>query len=169
MNPEDTIDVLSAIAAYDQRTIGRTDAEAWHHAIGHLDRDLALEAVIIHHKTSTERCKPAHVNGIARGIQRTRVEAENTRQVLNDTRPPGHPPALDGTGLNTVGRPIDAAYEINDAVHLACRTCDAQPGQYCEHPDGRTMRIPHVARLTDANRHTNRRSRDTSHTAFSVP
>lgn len=167
MNPADTIDVLSAIAAYDQRTIGRTDAEAWHHAIGHLDRDLALEAVVIHHKTSTERCKPAHVNGIARGIQRTRVEAENTRQVLNDTRPPGQPPALDGTGLNTTGQPIQAAYEINDVTDHPCRTCQAAPEELCLHPDGRTMRIPHVARLTDAHRHA-QGDRDTSHTAFSM-
>ena len=150
MNAADTIDVLSAIAAYDQRTIGRADAEAWHLAIGDLDRDLALEAVVIHHKTSTERCKPAHVRAAANGIRRTRAEAAHARRVAADTRPP----ALvhgDGSGLNADGTPVQAAYEIDGAGHLPCPTCHAKPGEWCENTrTGNSKKIPHASRLTAA-------------------
>lgn len=150
MNANETIDVLSAIAAYDQRTIGKADVEAWHLAIGDLDRELATEAVVIHHKTSTERCKPAHVRSIAGGIRRTRVELENARRVAEDTRPPA---LMNGSGyhLNADGAPVEDAYDVNGAGNLPCRTCHAHPGQWCENPHtGNPAKIPHLSRLKAA-------------------
>lgn len=150
MIPADTIDVLSAIAAYDQRTIGKADVEAWHMALADLDRDLAMEAVVIHHKTSTERCKPAHVRSIAGGIRRRRVEAEHARRVADDTRPPA---LMHGSGfdLNADGHPVRDAYAVDGAINLPCPKCQAQPGHWCLNRDtGSPTRMPHIARLKAA-------------------
>lgn len=48
MNKNDVVDVLSAIAVGDRRTVGQNDVELWNRIIGHLRKDLALQAVVDH-------------------------------------------------------------------------------------------------------------------------
>lgn len=167
-----TTAVLARAAIFDQRVTrpNPTVTTAWTDEFNKHDLELPdlLAGVSAYYEIGRDRViQPGDVIRAARDLRQRRALIENTQQA-RAALPAGQPPALDGPGLNAVGRPIDAAYEINDAGHLACRTCDAQPGQYCEHPDGRTMRIPHVARLADARRHA-QGDRDTSHTAFSMP
>ena len=63
MNEHDTIDVLTAIAAYDQRTVGPDDVRAWHAIAKHAnwDRDGAIRAVVEHYSRETKRIMPAHI------------------------------------------------------------------------------------------------------------
>ena len=80
MNRNETIDLLTAIAAFDQRTVGQADVAAWHAVVGDLDARDAAQAVIEHHKHSTDRIKPAHVISIVRGIRNDRANRENVKQ-----------------------------------------------------------------------------------------
>lgn len=63
MNEHDTIDVLTAIAAFDQRTVGEADVQAWTAAarIGGWTTAQAMRAVMEHYTTETNRLMPAHI------------------------------------------------------------------------------------------------------------
>lgn len=86
MNRNEVADVLSAISAYDRRTIGDPDVIAWHAAIGDLPKDLALDAVVIHHKTSSEFMKPSHLNTLARDIRQDRAQRGLTGSIGSGCR-----------------------------------------------------------------------------------
>lgn len=158
MNETDTLDVLTSIAAYDLRTIGESDVIAWHLAIGELPKDLALEAVVIHHKTSTERIKPANVLGVAKSIRRDRAEREDAESrearaarhdqrhglklVSGDTQLGGLP--IGGAD----GPPIPGAYRVNDAAEHPCPTCNAAELEPCTNPiTGSDRKIPCLKRM----------------------
>lgn len=158
MTPLETADILTAIASFDLRTVGEADIIAWHAVIGELDKALALEAVVLHHKTNTERIKPAHLIGIAKQIRRDRAERENAdaeaRGQFEDGRDQrlgigvGNK-ALGGLPIPTIGQPVWPAYEINDAIGRACPRCRAQPNDACVDPSStRPTRIPCLVRLT---------------------
>jgi hypothetical protein len=51
--------VLAKAAAFDARTIGDADVEAWHECVGDLDYDVALERVTEHFRHSRDRLMPA--------------------------------------------------------------------------------------------------------------
>lgn len=53
--------LLGIAAAFDQRTSGTADDEAWLAAIGDLNFEDAREALIGHYRDSTERVMPAHI------------------------------------------------------------------------------------------------------------
>lgn len=86
MNRNDVADVLTAISAYDQRTVGEPDIIAWHAAIGDLPKDVAIEAVAMHHKISAERIKPFHVNELVRNIRNDRRERGLTGPIASGCR-----------------------------------------------------------------------------------
>lgn len=158
MSKTDTLDVLTAIAAYDLRTIGEADVTAWHLAINELPKDLALEAVVIHHKVSTDRIKPANVLGIAKSIRRDRAERESAdarearaaaqdrrhglKVVSGDTQLGGLP--IGGAD----GPPVPGAYMVNDAWERQCPTCNADEHEPCTNPTtGNSRKIPCLTRL----------------------
>jgi hypothetical protein len=68
MNEHDTIDVLTAIAAYDQRTVGPDDVKAWHAIAQHAmwNREGALRAVVDHYTEQTKRIMPADITQFLR-------------------------------------------------------------------------------------------------------
>ncbi len=63
MNEHDVIDVLTAIAAYDQRTVGPEDVKAWHAIAryGNWNRDGAIRAVVDHYSRQGKRIMPADI------------------------------------------------------------------------------------------------------------
>lgn len=70
MTHDDIVDVLTAAAAFDQRTVGRADVIAWHAAIGTLPKDDAIAGVVAHYCESEDRLKPVHV---IRHVEATRA------------------------------------------------------------------------------------------------
>lgn len=73
MTIEETIDILTAAAAFDRRTIGKADAVAWHAAIGDLDLDDCRAAVIAHYTDTTDWLMPAHVRKRVRAMRNERI------------------------------------------------------------------------------------------------
>ena len=154
---DDVIDVLTAIAAFDRRTVGDGDITAWGAALrSDLDLQLALDAVQIHNATSEDWIKPVHVNKLAVQIRKDRAEREDRearerRQDRNDQRhgleaAPGSPLAL-----NADGPPVPGAYQVNDAVERDCPTCHAEPYEPCTNPvNGRPRRLPCLPRLRES-------------------
>lgn len=72
---DDVVDVLTLCAAYDRRTVGEFDIQAWLDALtiaGVTSRDDALQAVRMHHAGTTDWCKPSHVAAIVRSIRDAR-------------------------------------------------------------------------------------------------
>jgi len=54
--------VLGKAAAFDQRTLGDADVEAWRECLGDaIDFDTAMERVTEHYRVSTERLMPVHL------------------------------------------------------------------------------------------------------------
>jgi hypothetical protein len=53
--------VLTKAAAFDARTIGRADVEAWYELISELDFEETLELVTDHYRHNTERLMPVHL------------------------------------------------------------------------------------------------------------
>lgn len=88
MNPSETIDLLSLIATFDQRTVGEADVAAWQ-AIAlecGWTFPLARRAVLDYHKSGGDkpRIKPGHITDTL-----TEVRATIRRQVFSrDLVPP---------------------------------------------------------------------------------
>lgn len=53
--------ILAKAAAFDARTVGEADIEAWHECIGDLDFTDAMEAVTSHYRHSSDRLMPSHL------------------------------------------------------------------------------------------------------------
>jgi hypothetical protein len=72
---DDVVDVLTLCAAYDRRTVGKFDIQAWLDALkiaGVTSREDALQAVRVHHAGTTDWCKPSHVAAGVRSIRSER-------------------------------------------------------------------------------------------------
>lgn len=148
MTPLETADVLTAIASYDLRTIGEADVIAWHAAIGELSKPLALEAVVIHHKTSTDRIKPANILGVARTILRDRESRANTAGIHGEASTHALGPAYAGLPIDVEGAPVWVAYDVKDAITRQCPRCHAAPNDACVTARGTAQRIPCLPRMT---------------------
>jgi hypothetical protein len=76
MTPGEAARLLSACAMFDYRPIEEADGLAWHHVIGDLDFDDAMEAVRRHYAESTDRMMPAHVRAGVKAIRTERRRME---------------------------------------------------------------------------------------------
>ena len=85
MTPDETIDLLTVAAAFDQRTVGEGDAMAWHAVVGDLNFADAKQAVLGYYADTRERVMPADVRRRVREIRDRR---------LQDTEIPPPPPEL---------------------------------------------------------------------------
>lgn len=83
MNPGEVARLLAACAMYDFRTVEKADGLAWHHVIGDLDFEDAMEAVRLHYQQSTDRMMPAHVRSGVKAIrdERDRLTPSEPRQL----------------------------------------------------------------------------------------
>lgn len=76
MTPEETVDLLTVAAAFDQRTVGEGDAMAWYAVVGDLDFNDAKQAVVGHYTDTTDRIMPAHVRSRVKAVRRDRLARE---------------------------------------------------------------------------------------------
>ena len=139
MNRNETVDLLSAIAIYDNRTVGDSDVAAWHQAIGDMAFDDAIQAVPIWFGTRTTDTwtKPHHIRNTWNDMHRREVEREHSRRILDDAHAlpaPGGPDPHDATG----------------ALRVSCPVCDAPAGDRCVRPDGTPRRTPCLRRIVEA-------------------
>lgn len=83
MTLDETIDLLATCAAYDRRTIGKTDAVAWHAVVKDLPFADAQQAVFDHYSESREFIMPADVRTRVRRKQRDDAEHGRIRELLD--------------------------------------------------------------------------------------
>ena len=76
MTKTETAELLTVIAAFDRRTLGDADVEAWHLIIADLDRDDCAEAVKHHYATRRDWLMPADVRAFAVDAARRRQGRE---------------------------------------------------------------------------------------------
>jgi hypothetical protein len=80
MTPAETGKVLIKCAAFDQRTIGEGDINAWHEVIGHLPLAACLEAVTSHYHEHSHRAMPADIRKLATTALADRRAVADRRQ-----------------------------------------------------------------------------------------
>jgi hypothetical protein len=83
VTPDEVIDLLTFMASYDKRTVGKADVAAWQLAVGDLPFGDSQAAVAGHYRDSTDWLMPAHV--------RTRVKAIRADRLARNPLPA--PPA----------------------------------------------------------------------------
>jgi hypothetical protein len=83
MTLDETIDLLATCAAYDRRTIGKTDAVAWHAVVGDLPFADAQQAVFAHYAESREWIMPADVRQRVKRKQRDEADRGRIHQILD--------------------------------------------------------------------------------------
>jgi hypothetical protein len=75
MKRSETSILLTKVAAFDQRTIGEADVEAWTEALGpSIPLADALVVVTEHFRTSHERLMPIHIITAVGGVRRERLQ-----------------------------------------------------------------------------------------------
>lgn len=72
MTKAEVAQLLTIIAAFDRRTIGEADVEAWHLVVGDLDAADCAEAVRTYFTDSREWLMPADVRKLAIAAERNR-------------------------------------------------------------------------------------------------
>ncbi|GJF17736.1 hypothetical protein NGTWS0302_16930 [Mycolicibacterium cyprinidarum] len=141
MNRNDVIDVLSAVAANDRRTVGEADVAVWLGVIGDLPVDFALKAVVQHiRECPGVWLEPGHVYQIARDMMRDEREREpdahrEARQAALDAKA-----APDPTPRPFVG-PVKHHRPQCNWMNVRCPHCNAPPLNHCVVPG--TTRRPH--------------------------
>jgi hypothetical protein len=94
---DDVIDVLTAIAAADRRTVGEADVDLWSAALnaaGVASRADAIQAVVGHFAESSEWLMPAHVVRGVKAIRKARVAAAEEADGLVPNVDPDDAPAF---------------------------------------------------------------------------
>jgi hypothetical protein len=148
MNRDDVIDVLSAVAAADRRTVGEADVVVWEAIIGDLPKDMALQAVITHFRECPGVwLEPGY---IVAEVKRRRREAWERRSELEREQ---REAAIDAKVADVV-REIAAGKGIPDEdlpslgdnpLRVRCPWCNAGPGERCTSPSSKPgVRIPLV-------------------------
>lgn len=61
MTKAEIAELLTLAAAFDQRTIGESDVEAWHEVLGDICFADARDLLVAHYKARAERVMPAHL------------------------------------------------------------------------------------------------------------
>jgi hypothetical protein len=134
MTRDDVIDVLTAVAAADRRTVGHADVDVWQGVIGDLPRDFALRAVRDHLRESPGVwLEPGHVFQRVRVIMREELEREpdtlrEARQTALAAKVKQDEPSAPFTG------PIKHHRPQNNWMAVRCPHCGAAPLKHCNVP-----------------------------------
>lgn len=130
MNRVDTVHIVEAIEQYEALADSRETVpvtpetiSAWHYQIGHLDRNIAEEAIAIHHKTNPDPIQPEHIREIAEHIQNRAETAPRMRRARM------------------------GAYTVTGALNDPCEHCGAEAGETCTSQSGQEAFAPCVTRL----------------------
>lgn len=115
MTEDEIVDLLTLIAAYDQRTVGRADVQAWHMIAveARWSWPLARRAVIDFHVSGGDkpRIKPAHITDTIRDLRRSMGRALFTKDITPPKELADNPAAEIEWRRNFTRRAID------DALH----------------------------------------------------
>lgn len=79
--------LLAKAALIDNRKVDAATVEAWHEVIGHVDYNVALLALTLHRRTSSEYLMPAHIISNLRKA-RDQIAIESSRQRALDPPKP---------------------------------------------------------------------------------
>lgn len=77
-------ELLSLAAAFDQRTIGPSDVEAWRLAISQVDYVRAKDAVVAHYRECDRRLMPADIVRLCRSAAQVAPFAAQARRPDQD-------------------------------------------------------------------------------------
>jgi hypothetical protein len=117
MTKADIARLLTLIAAFDRRTIGETDVEAWHLILADLEPNDCMEAVRAHYMTESRWLMPADVRAFAVNAARHReghrritereaaIDAENPRHQELTARERPLLALMAGTSVKSAPRP----------------------------------------------------------------
>jgi hypothetical protein len=75
MTYDEVCDLLGDIAAFDRRTLGDKDGEAWEAAVGDLPYADCRAAVVAHYRESTQWVMPAHIRERVNAMRTERLRA----------------------------------------------------------------------------------------------
>lgn len=117
MTPEQASDILDTAAAFDRRKIGDVDVAAWHDALGKLDVNLCIDAVIDYYRTEIRPIMPADV--------RRRVVSARNEQLMRE---------LPDTSPNPLAYDRIAA-RLKPVMDEARQTTAANRAAVLAHPD----------------------------------
>ena len=145
---------LSRAALFDDRITEGDSARiaAWAEAMEphQLQPPDVLAAVTAHYQPAgVDTIRVGDVIQGARAIRRDRAEREKAAEIHEASviTPPN--PAIGGLPIPTDGKPVWAAYDVNDAITRTCDRCKAQPNEACWNPVTRqTSKIPCLIRMT---------------------
>lgn len=73
--------LLTIASVIDNRTVAPETVDVWHTVVSHIDFPIALEAVQLHFRESTDYLMPGHVAANARRV-RDRLESDERRKRL---------------------------------------------------------------------------------------
>ena len=139
MTLDETIDLLATCAAYDRRTVGRTDAVAWHAVVGDLPFDLAQQAVFAHYAESREWIMPADVRTRVKRRQHDEADRGRIRELLD---PAAYRREVEQAGddflrkLKAIGAgDPDAGEPLAGWKSVECPVCHVGPREFCRNPE----------------------------------
>lgn len=81
MTEEETLDLLTLMASYDRRKVGKADVKAWHAIAGDLRFTDGWQAVLGHYAESTEWMMPAHLRQRVAAIRQARLDAAGPTEI----------------------------------------------------------------------------------------
>lgn len=175
MNRDDTIDLLTAIATRDQRTVGESDIAAWGHDLVDVTLDEGLEAVTAFFRSEDATRRRIVAADIVRWVavkRRKQAEWDHAEQELSRTYtartelygspapqreplralPPGGLSGVDPSGgRRGESRDLAALWEAALLVPCTYPRCNQPPGERCVNPIHEVpTKIPHNCRTKDS-------------------
>jgi hypothetical protein len=147
----DVIDVLTAVAAADRRTVGEADVDVWQAIIGDLPRDLALKAVRDHLRDQPGVwLEPGHIHQRVRAHVRDQLEREpdEYREARQDALAAKVAEAVTAIAEAKASFPQKITRPKVNALTVPCPYCKAGIGRLCTNDAmGGKPRTPHPSRI----------------------
>lgn len=148
MNWDECVDLLTVVAAYDHRQVGKVDIQAWLPIMSPWMFDEARDAVVAHF---VERpgvwLEPGFI--VAR-CRAARQDTSMRSSAVAAIEPPIPAPDVAARGMAAVREVLGAEPGESTWPAARCGWCKAAEGQPCVTADGRPRGTPHPARLCPA-------------------
>jgi hypothetical protein len=137
---DEVIDVLTVVSIADKRTVGQGDVTLWQEVMGHLDKQDALKAIVVHLRDFPNvYMSPGHVVAGVRAKNRDLVQRESdaerkAREDMLDQRPKLLAMAeKEGCFTKAIPGPEKFVRRTASAnsLNVACPYCKATVGRAC--------------------------------------